>query len=76
MEHYQQAPLLGTSSFMRVSRFNFSQSSTTNNQRIKSPQPVKSPGLTDTLTEALLDPFTTVGEALVESQMKSQQKKY
>jgi len=72
MEHYQQAPLHRTFSLIRVPRFNFFQSPTTQDKHIKSPQPEKAPKPIDNMTEALLDPFTTVGEAIVDSQLKSQ----
>ncbi len=74
MEYYQQAPLRRTFSFMRVPRFEFTESHTTKNKHIKSPQPAKAPKRIDGLTETLLDPFTTVGEAIVDSQMNTQQK--
>jgi hypothetical protein len=73
MEHYQQAQLRRNLSFLRAPRFGLSQSPKIKNAQIKSPRPAQPPTPTDSLTEALLDPFTTVGEAIVDSQLKSQQ---
>ena len=73
MEHYQQAPLRRTLSFLRVPRFDFSESPTTKEKQPRLPRPATPAQPIDTLTEALLDPFTTVGEAIVDSQMKSKQ---
>ena len=74
MEHYPQAPLRRHLSILRAPRFEFSKRPLIKDPQIKSPSAPQVPTPTENLTESMLDPFTTVGEAIVDSHMKHQKK--